>query len=104
MRNGASGNIAPDAIAPIIGQIEKIDPSSKEVDLLIESFCGDALTSWRIISILRARFNKIHVIVPSECFSAATILALGADSIVMGKYGCLGPIDPQITVANKMAP
>jgi hypothetical protein len=36
------------------------------------------------------------VIVPYVAFSAATILALGADEIVMHPYSNLGPVDPQL--------
>jgi hypothetical protein len=42
------------------------------------------------------------VLVPHRAFSAATLTALGADSIVMHPMGMLGPTDP--TVANPFNP
>lgn len=101
-RAGAQGGMGSDVIDEFIDQIEKVkDAEKKSVDLLIESTGGDGLTSWRIISLLRQRFEKVNVLVPHSAFSAATLLALGADEIIMGKYGSLGPIDPQITVKQK---
>jgi hypothetical protein len=41
------------------------------------------------------------VIVPELAKSAATILALGAHSIVMGPTSDLGPIDPQVLVSDR---
>ena len=90
------GLMAPDSINELTDQIQAIDGEEHEaIDLLIESIGGDALTSWRLISLLRTSFKKVNVLVPHSAFSAATLLALGADEIVMGRYGCLGPIDPQ---------
>ncbi len=96
------GLMAPDSINELTDQIQAIDGEEHEaIDLLIESIGGDALTSWRLISLLRTSFKKVNVLVPHSAFSAATLLALGADEIVMGRYGCLGPIDPQITARKK---
>lgn len=99
-RQGASGLIAPDVLPELIEQIELIPEKTSAVDLLIESTGGDGLVAWRAISLLRSKVKKINVLVPNIAFSAATILALGADEIIMGKYGCLGPIDPQISLAK----
>lgn len=100
-RPNIDGKIAADVLAPLIDQIQELPESAKEVDFLIESMGGDALASWRIISLLRSKVKKINILIPGSAFSAATILALGGDSIVLGKYGCLGPIDPQITMNKK---
>ncbi|MEP7103251.1 MAG: hypothetical protein ABI721_00905 [Candidatus Dojkabacteria bacterium] len=101
-RDGAVGQMAGDAINELIDQVEQIKiAGKKEIDILIESFGGDPLVSLRMMSILRENFEKVNVIIPHSAYSAATLLALGADSIIMGRYGCLGPIDPQITVKQK---
>jgi hypothetical protein len=42
------------------------------------------------------------VLVPFRAHSAATMIALGADSIIMGKEGELSPIDP--TIKNQYCP
>jgi len=42
--------------------------------------------------------ESFNVIVPNFANSAATMLAIGADKIIMGTNSELGPIDPQIAV------
>ena len=101
IRPNLSASMAGDAIPFIINQLEKIDTNEKEVDFLIISNGGDPITALRINSILRERFDKINVLIPYVAYSAATIFSLGADSIIMGKYSNLGPVDPQITAQKK---
>jgi hypothetical protein len=100
-RPNATGQMATDVIPGFIEQMQSLPPKTKSVDLLLESTGGDGLVAWRIMSLLRSKVKKVHVIIPYSAFSAATMLALGGDEIVMGKYGCLGPIDPQITAIKK---
>lgn len=101
IRPNLSGNMAGDSIEHIIEQIRSIPDDIKEVDFIIISNGGDPITALRIISVLRERFEKISVILPYVAYSAATILALGADEIVMHPYSNLGPVDPQLTVSRQ---
>lgn len=100
IRSGTSGVMASDAVPFIIDQINKIPPNERKIDFLIVSNGGDPITAQRIMSILRERFDEVSVVVPYVAFSAATILAFGADEIIMHPYSNLGPVDPQITVPN----
>src|SRR5690349_11990236 len=100
-RQGLNAQMAGDAIREFIDQIDAIPSSVEEVDLLISSLGGDPLTAWRIMSLLRGRFRRVGALVPFNAFSAATLLALGADEIVLHPHASLGPIDPQIrTIDN----
>lgn len=87
-----------DVIPSIISTIDRIPEDQHEIDLLLISNGGDPIAALRIINILRERFSKVSVLVPNVAFSAATVLALGADEIVMHPYSNLGPVDPQLTV------
>ena len=98
-RQGVPANMAGDAVREFIDQIDSTAESS-EVDIMVHSSGGDALTAWKLMSILRERFEKVYVLVPYMAFSAATLFALGANEIVMHPYASLGPIDPQITIAD----
>lgn len=101
IRPNLSAQMAGDVIPIIINQINNIPEEKENIDFLIISNGGDPITSLRIISILRQRFKKINVIIPYVAYSAATILALGADEIVMHPYSNLGPVDPQLTVSKQ---
>lgn len=68
----------------------------KKLDLILHSPGGSAQAAEQMIEYLRTRFDHIRAIVPMQAKSAATMMALGADEIVMGAHSELGPIDPQI--------
>ena len=97
IRQGCSGQMTQDVLPMIIKQINKIDTSNDSVDFLIISNGGDPIVSWRIISLLREKFKKISILIPYTAYSAATLLALGADEIIMHPFGNLGPLDPQLS-------
>lgn len=100
-RPGIPAQIAADVIDQFIVQIEALPAKTAGIDLFVESFGGDPLVIWRIVSLIRNKVKDFNVIIPHSAYSAATLLAMGANKIIMGKYGCLGPIDPQITVGKK---
>lgn len=100
IRPGCPAQMAQDVLPEFIKQINKIDSQSEGIDLLILSNGGDPVISWRLISLLREKFNNIAVLIPYTAYSAATLLALGADEILMHPYGNLGPIDPQLNFTN----
>jgi len=99
-RPNAAGAIASDAVGELLRQLEVLPPATKALDLLICSQGGDPTTAWRIVSLIRERVETFSVIVPQAAFSAATLIALGADEIVMHAHGNLGPVDPQIQVVR----
>ena len=76
LRTNASGSMAGDAIPQIAKQILNIPKDQKEVDIFIVSNGGDPVVSWRVISMLRERFERIGVLIPYTAYSAATLLAI----------------------------
>jgi len=69
----------------------------RPIDLMIHSPGGQAEAAERIINLARSYSgNDFRVIVPSYAKSAATIMDLGSDAVVMSDGSELGPIDPQI--------
>jgi ClpP class serine protease len=86
--------MAPDAVREFIYQIDAIK-ETKQIDVLLHSTGGDGLTAWKLMSILRERFDALSVLIPFMAFSAATLFALGADEIIMHPHASLDPIDSQ---------
>lgn len=100
-RGNAAGKMATDAIPELLDQFLDLPDQCEALDLLVVSNGGDPTVAWRIMSLLRERVNTVGVLVPQSAFSAATLLALGADEIVMHRYGNLGPVDPQIEIVRQ---
>lgn len=66
---------------------------------MINSPGGDANAAEKLLKMCRQRFDRFNVIVPDYAKSAATMLALGSDKILMGYLAELGPVDPQLRTA-----
>ncbi len=96
-RQPASAQIGEDALRPIFDVLATIGHADK-LDLFIYSRGGALEVPWRIASALREASNGWDILVPFRANSAATLLALGADRIVLGRHGELGPIDPILNV------
>jgi hypothetical protein len=77
-------------------------PVNSSIDLLLHTPGGDIDAAEKLMSILRLRagVGKLRVIVPDFAKSAGTLMAIGADVIVMGDTSELGPIDPQVTMTD----
>lgn len=73
-----------------IGNVESIA-------LIMHSPGGDPNAAEKIIKMTRSYCENFKFIVPNSAKSAATLISLGADEILMGHLSELGPIDPQIT-------
>jgi hypothetical protein len=76
----------------------------RDLDLLITSPGGLAEATESIVAYLRTQFDHIRAIIPVAAMSAATMLALGCDEIVMGAHSQLGPIDPQFVISTPDGP
>lgn len=69
---------------------------SKGLDLILHTPGGNVASTESIVYYLKKLFgDDIRVFVPQIAMSAGTMIALSAESIVMGKQSNLGPIDPQ---------
>ena len=86
-------NIAGDVIPLFSKHLDKIG-QTKKISLFLYTVGGDMLAPIRIVKLIRNHCSKFEVIVPYKAHSAGTLIALGADSIVMSKMGELTPVDP----------
>lgn len=70
---------------------------SKGLDLVLHTPGGDVAATESLVGYLRLMFEgNIRVIIPHMAMSAGTMIALAANTIVMGKHSSIGPIDPQV--------
>lgn len=76
----------------------------RKLDLFLHSPGGHPDAAESLMGYLRTQFDHIRVVVPMAAMSAATMMALSADKIVMGAHSQLGPIDPQFSVHTPEGP
>lgn len=91
-----NARIAPDIIPFFAKQLEAIAPNGKvpKIDIFLYSTGGDTMVPWRLVSMLREYCDSFGVLVPYKAHSAATMISLGADEVVMDNLSEISPIDP----------
>lgn len=77
---------------------DKTPKQDRKIDLFLCSNGGDIVVPWRVVNLIREFCSEFTVLVPHRAYSAATLLALGADKIIMHPMGELGPIDPAFNI------
>jgi hypothetical protein len=103
------GGAAPELTSINLEDIHGLMEVSRDVDgpaldVILHSPGGQAEATASIVRYLRSRFTDIRVFVPLAAMSAATMWALAANRIVMGKHSQLGPIDPQLLTPQGAIP
>lgn len=73
---------------------------NRGLTILMHSPGGVTNAAESIVAYLRSKFADIEVIVPTFAMSAATMISLAANRIVMSRSGQLGPIDPQFLMGQ----
>ena len=100
--------IVPDDAFHLGRLLEGIEPGVS-IGLLLNSLGGNMDAAEKLIHLLRetispvseGRPGSLEVIVPEAAKSAATLMALGANRILMSDSSELGPIDPQWPVREQ---
>jgi hypothetical protein len=103
IRPNSTAQMAEDAVRIFFDHLLLLPQRpAKKLDIFLCSNGGSGVVPWRLVSLFREFAEKIGVLIPYRAYSAATMLALGADEIVMHPFGEMGPIDP--TVSNDYNP
>ena len=109
-RAGMETIIAPDCIDLFVDLLDKIGPT-KKISLILHTNGGSTLAAWRLVNLIRTFCDDLELLIPLKALSAGTLIAIGADRVVMTKQAALGPIDPsvnnplnpQVNMGNQMA-
>jgi Serine dehydrogenase proteinase len=94
--NSTKGSICQNDVAGLYALLRntgKID----RLSLFVKSDGGSGQASLRMVNLLRRYVKHLTVLTPLECQSAATMLALGADRILMGPLAHLSAVDTSLT-------
>src|ERR1700704_2809710 len=79
----------------VLRACELTDPEVP-LDIVLHTPGGLVLASLQIARAVRNHKGKVTVFVPHYAMSGGTLIALGADEIVMSPHAVLGPVDPQL--------
>lgn len=88
-----SAQIALDVI-PMFYDHLRAFKECKKITLLIYSAGGSLEAPWPIVNLIREYCSEFELFVPFKALSAATLIGLGANKIVMTPLSMLSPVDP----------
>lgn len=94
-RQGLETQIGADVPDILLEHLDQIG-SVQKISLILYTLGGDTLAAWNIVNLIREFCKEFEIIVPNKCRSAGTLMALGANNIIMTKQATLGPIDPSL--------
>lgn len=94
--SSSNGSVCHNDVAAFFEVLKHVGVQ-KKLYLFIKSSGGNGQASLRIVNLLRRYTDKLIVLVPLECASAATMMALGADEIRMGPLAYLTAVDTSLT-------
>ncbi|MBI3397191.1 ATP-dependent Clp protease proteolytic subunit, partial [Candidatus Woesebacteria bacterium] len=77
---------------------------TESVDIFLHIPGGSAEATESIVKMLRSKFKDIRFIITGAAKSAATMMALSGNKILMDRASELGPIDPQVRVRGRYSP
>lgn len=94
--NNPRGGVCANDVIVLYQILEKLGPTDT-IYLFMKSDGGSGTASLRFVSLIRQYCKKLIALVPLECSSAATMIALGADEIHMGPMAHLSAVDTSLT-------
>lgn len=99
--SGSANLIDRDDILGFVDLLHNVR-TGENLDLMLHTPGGDIDAAEKLITMVRTRVGngRLRIIVPDFAKSAGTLMALGADMILMSDTSELGPIDPQITLRD----
>lgn len=103
LRPNVPAAMSDDAVRVMFDYLLRLEKKPiPRLDIFLCTNGGSGTVPWRMVSVFREFSKSLGVLVPYRAYSAGTLLALGADEIVMHPFAELGPIDP--TVGNPFNP
>ncbi|HXB53335.1 MAG TPA: hypothetical protein VN461_01010 [Vicinamibacteria bacterium] len=90
-----SGSVCDNDVMAMHEVLEATGPRDR-LTLFVKSDGGSGMASLRMIHLLRRYTRRLTVAAPLNCASAATMLALGADTILMGPLSYLTAVDTSL--------
>ena len=99
---GLQAEISRDDALFLVDLLHNISPN-EDLDFVLHTPGGDIDAAEKLITMVRNKVGTgvLRVVIPDFAKSAGTLIALGADFIVMSDSSELGPIDPQMVMADE---
>lgn len=96
---GALQDHDPDLLENVLRSMD-LARHGKRLDLVVSSPGGFPYAAAKVVRVCRSFSQGFRTLVLNRAMSAATLLCLGSDELVMSDTASLGPIDPQMVAGG----
>jgi hypothetical protein len=86
--------VAIDVLPLFTDILENFNKKPNKISLVIDTTGGNLNAPWPLVNLIKEYCDEFEVIVLNKSLSAGTLIALGADKIVMSEFSQLSPVDP----------
>jgi len=90
-----SGSVCDNDVMAMRELLQAQGPQER-LTLFVKSDGGSGMSALRLVHLLRHYTRRLTVVAPLNCASAATMLALGADTIALGPLSFLTAVDTSL--------
>ena len=90
-----SGSVCDNDVMAMHELLEATGPH-RQLTVFVKSDGGSGMAALRLVHLLRTHTRRLTVAAPLSCASAATMFALGADTIAMGPLSFLTAVDTSL--------
>ncbi|HVN53830.1 MAG TPA: hypothetical protein VMT46_05820 [Anaerolineaceae bacterium] len=94
--NNPRGSVCHNDVVALYEVLEKLGKQDT-LYIFIKSSGGNGQAALRLVHLLRQYCDRLIALVPLECASAATMITLGANEILMGPLAYLTAVDTSLT-------
>ena len=98
-----SGTISDNTVDRFILMLKNNKDKKQNCYLFLTTNGGDPDAGYRLARYIKNNYQEFILCVLGSCKSTGTLIALGADKIIMGDFGEFGPLDIQLTKDDELS-
>ncbi len=97
------GTISDKTVDEFVRILRDKNNKRKNCSLLLTTYGGDPDAGYRLVRAIKRYYNDFILYVYGSCKSTGTLIALGANQIIMSDYGEFGPLDIQLAKDDELS-
>lgn len=97
------GTISDRTVDEFVGKLRDKQSKKTNCSLLLTTYGGDPDAGYRLVRAIKRYYTEFILYVYGSCKSTGTLIALGANRIIMSDYGEFGPLDIQLAKDDELS-
>ncbi len=97
-----NGGIHRQGYSELSNCLEQREQKKSKACLILVTLGGDPDAAYRMARAMRHHYKEVEILIPDHCKSAGTLFCIGANKLIFGDRGELGPLDIQLSKPDEM--